>query len=341
MHVGSCMVFDGPAADARRARRARRGAPAPRPALPPAARVRRRSARAARCGSTTRTSTPATTCATRRCPRPGSDEQLQAPRRPRLLAAARPRQAAVGDLARRRGSTGDRFAILAKTHHALVDGISGVDITTVLFDVDARARRRRRRPNSRGSRGPLPSARPAAGRRAARARDRARPRSCAGVRARRAPPAARRDGAVRRRLSASAAFALPGARSAPPSPLNVPIGPHRRFAWVDERPRRSSRRSRTRSAARSTTSCSRPSPARCGRYLRAHGHDDDRPRAARRWCRSPCAPTPSAARSATASPPMYAPLPVGDDRPGRALRARPRARWRASRSPARPSAPRC
>src|SRR5664279_1720674 len=29
---------------------------------------------------------------------------------------------------------GDRFALIAKTHHALVDGISGVDITTVLFD---------------------------------------------------------------------------------------------------------------------------------------------------------------------------------------------------------------
>ena len=27
-----------------------------------------------------------------------------------------------------------RFALVAKTHHALVDGISGVDITTVLFD---------------------------------------------------------------------------------------------------------------------------------------------------------------------------------------------------------------
>src|SRR6478609_1795672 len=29
---------------------------------------------------------------------------------------------------------GGRFAIVAKTHHALVDGISGVDVTTVLFD---------------------------------------------------------------------------------------------------------------------------------------------------------------------------------------------------------------
>ncbi|HWT95231.1 MAG TPA: wax ester/triacylglycerol synthase domain-containing protein, partial [Solirubrobacteraceae bacterium] len=30
----------------------------------------------------------------------------------------------------------DRFAIIAKTHHALVDGISGVDIATVLFDLE-------------------------------------------------------------------------------------------------------------------------------------------------------------------------------------------------------------
>src|SRR6266849_9222026 len=29
---------------------------------------------------------------------------------------------------------GGRFALIAKTHHALVDGISGFDITTVLFD---------------------------------------------------------------------------------------------------------------------------------------------------------------------------------------------------------------
>jgi len=32
------------------------------------------------------------------------------------------------------GLSDDRFALLSKTHHALVDGISGVDIITVLFD---------------------------------------------------------------------------------------------------------------------------------------------------------------------------------------------------------------
>src|SRR3954465_4757243 len=33
------------------------------------------------------------------------------------------------------GLENDRFAIINKTHHALVDGISGVDLATVLFDL--------------------------------------------------------------------------------------------------------------------------------------------------------------------------------------------------------------
>src|SRR3954470_7060882 len=33
------------------------------------------------------------------------------------------------------GLEGDRFAIINKTHHALVDGVSGVDLATVLFDL--------------------------------------------------------------------------------------------------------------------------------------------------------------------------------------------------------------
>ena len=32
------------------------------------------------------------------------------------------------------GLDGDRFALISKTHHALVDGISGVDLASVLFD---------------------------------------------------------------------------------------------------------------------------------------------------------------------------------------------------------------
>src|SRR6202042_815147 len=34
------------------------------------------------------------------------------------------------------GLEGDRFAVISKTHHALVDGISGVDLATVIFDLE-------------------------------------------------------------------------------------------------------------------------------------------------------------------------------------------------------------
>src|SRR3954470_12780017 len=30
----------------------------------------------------------------------------------------------------------DAFAVISKTHHALVDGVSGVDISTVIFDIE-------------------------------------------------------------------------------------------------------------------------------------------------------------------------------------------------------------
>src|SRR5918996_1755444 len=33
------------------------------------------------------------------------------------------------------GLEGNRFALISKTHHAMIDGVSGVDIATVLFDV--------------------------------------------------------------------------------------------------------------------------------------------------------------------------------------------------------------
>src|SRR5437763_241687 len=33
------------------------------------------------------------------------------------------------------GLEGDRFAVINKTHHALVDGVSGVDLASVLFDL--------------------------------------------------------------------------------------------------------------------------------------------------------------------------------------------------------------
>ena len=51
---------------------------------------------------------------------------------------------------------GERFALIAKTHHALVDGISGVDITTVLFDTARGAGRLTRAPAVPWTARPLP-----------------------------------------------------------------------------------------------------------------------------------------------------------------------------------------
>ena len=127
---------------------------------------------------------------------------------------------------------GQRFALIAKTHHALVDGISGVDITTVLFDTAAEPAT----PSERVDAVEPPAAArlgEAARRGAARAHDRARARS----RAERAGCCARPRralGQLRRNLASIGATTLAGINApAPPSPLNVDIGPHRRYTFVD------------------------------------------------------------------------------------------------------------
>ena len=66
-------------------------------------------------------------------PAPGSEEQL-------LRLAARiasqqlDRAKPLWELWLVEGLEGDRFALISKTHHSLVDGVSGVDLATVLFD---------------------------------------------------------------------------------------------------------------------------------------------------------------------------------------------------------------
>ena len=161
----------------------------------------------------------------------------------------------------------DHFAIVAKTHHCLVDGISGVDITTVLFDLEREPRtRRRRRAVDAAPRAPRPTrSADALGERAARAAGLVR--AAAGAVTHPQKPLGR--GGRDRRAGGDHPR---GVRGAPRSPLNQRIGPHRRFAWVDVELAKS-RRSRTRSAARSTTSCS-PRPARSAEFLE-HGVDTD------------------------------------------------------------------
>jgi len=127
------------------------------------------------------------------------------------------------------GLSDGRFALLSKTHHALVDGVSGVDIATVLFDAAP---------------DPMPVAPPdhdwlprpvptgiqlladALVERATVPREIAR-----GVRALFRGPrqVAERAGEA---LVGLGATAWAGVNAAPPSPFNQQIGPHRRFTWV-------------------------------------------------------------------------------------------------------------
>ena len=69
-------------------------------------------------------------------PRPGSDEQLEelvARIQPRPLDRSRP----LWEIYLVEGLADDRFAIITKSHHSLVDGIHGVDIGNVLVDGNA------------------------------------------------------------------------------------------------------------------------------------------------------------------------------------------------------------
>jgi diacylglycerol O-acyltransferase / wax synthase len=67
-------------------------------------------------------------------PKPGSEEQLRA-LAGRIFSQRLDRSKPLWEVWIVHGLEGGRFALISKTHHALVDGVSGVDIATVLFDL--------------------------------------------------------------------------------------------------------------------------------------------------------------------------------------------------------------
>lgn len=200
-------------------------------------------------------------------PPPGSDEQLRH-LAGRAFSQQLDRNKPLWELWLVEGLAGGRFAILAKTHHALVDGISGVDITTVLFDVT---------PDPAPTPGPeqpwVPRPLPSGAQMLADAlleRATVPAEILRGVRA-----AVRTPRRVARELlgdiAAVGSFTLPGARSAPPSPLNVKIGPHRRFTWADEDLARVKAIKNTLGGTVNDIVLATVAGG-LGRYLRAHGH---------------------------------------------------------------------
>ena len=121
------------------------------------------------------------------------------------------------------------FAMITKTHHALVDGISGVDVGTVLLDLEPDPPEPDPPPPWHPR--PEPSA-------AALLADTLAERVLVPLGAVRAATGAagqpdRAASEASRALRGLAAMAAAGFGGAPPSPLNMRIGPHRRFAWVD------------------------------------------------------------------------------------------------------------
>src|SRR6476619_7018836 len=125
---------------------------------------------------------------------------------------------------------GGRFAIVAKTHHALVDGISGVDVTTVLFDTSPDPGPPPKRPKWTAE--PLPGRAKLLGE-ALVERGTVPSEIVRGARALLRAPR-RAVGQVREGLANVGATTLAGIKSpAPPSPFNVDIGPHRRYTFLD------------------------------------------------------------------------------------------------------------
>ena len=68
-------------------------------------------------------------------PAPGDDDQL-ALLIGRIFSQRLDRSKPLWEMWLVQGLEGNRFALISKTHHALVDGISGVDLATVLFDAN-------------------------------------------------------------------------------------------------------------------------------------------------------------------------------------------------------------
>lgn len=163
-------------------------------------------------------------------PSPGTDTELRT-LAGRLFAQQLDRAKPLWELYLVEGLQGDRFAVISKTHHALVDGVSGVDITSVLFDTQPEPT-----PVAPPDRPwvprPLPTGSQLLGdalvERATVPGEVAR-----GMRASLRRPR-RALGALGTNAAGVSAMLWAGiADSAPESSFNVPIGPHRRYTWVD------------------------------------------------------------------------------------------------------------
>jgi WS/DGAT/MGAT family acyltransferase len=126
------------------------------------------------------------------------------------------------------GLEDDRFAIISKTHHALVDGISGVDLATVLFDLNPVPPERTETPEWTPNPEPSQAQLIAEGVKGLLGRPFEIGRAAADA----ALHPEKTAGRVREAAEGIGEVVWAGMNPAPETPLNVPIGSHRRIAWV-------------------------------------------------------------------------------------------------------------
>jgi diacylglycerol O-acyltransferase len=125
---------------------------------------------------------------------------------------------------------GGRFALISKTHHCLVDGVSGVDIATVIFDLEPTPPPP---PEPPPPWFPRPEPSPATLVADALAERASAPLDAARLAAEALSHPERAAEQLARAANGLGAMLRAGLQGAPASPYNRKIGPHRRFAWVD------------------------------------------------------------------------------------------------------------
>ncbi len=160
-------------------------------------------------------------------PSPGSMEQLRG-LAGRIFSQRLDRSKPLWEIWLVQGLADGGFALVSKTHHALVDGVSGVDIATVLFDMAPTPPPRddddRWVPEQEPSQAELVAE-------GIKAIVRT-PSRLAGE----AAKVVRDPGATlelaREAIEGVGEIAWAGLNPAPDVPLNVPIGPHRRIFWL-------------------------------------------------------------------------------------------------------------
>jgi WS/DGAT/MGAT family acyltransferase len=160
-------------------------------------------------------------------PSPGSMEQLRGIAG-RIFSQRLDRSKPLWEMWLVQGLADGRFALVSKTHHALVDGVSGVDIATVLFDLSPTPAERDEEPTWAPEQEPSQAELVAEGIKSiVKTPSRIAGEAAKAVR----DPSGALD-VAREALEGVGEIAWAGLNPAPDVPLNTEIGPHRRIVWL-------------------------------------------------------------------------------------------------------------